>query len=304
MGSQRQALLVVNRRSRQGDRDPAAVSRLLRDRDIRVSLRVLDNPQLIPRIIAAHPAFDTVIIAGGDGSLGSAAPVLLRSGQRLGILPSGTANNLALTLGIPGDWMEAARVIADGRTHPVDVGLVNDVPFFTLASLGLSGELTKRLSDSTKSRFGLLAYAGAALRALRRAHAFQASIIHGGSRLQVRSIQLGVANGRYFGTRLKAAPDSAVDDGLLYLYSIEPTPLHRLLWLALKMPRGTHVRNREVLLLKGEAFELTTRPGLPVDTDGELTTRTPASFRILPGALSVYVPNSYQPPARESGDAP
>lgn len=295
----RQALLIVNRRSRQGTKDPAAVAKWLRSRDIDVALRVLDNPALIPRVVAAHAEFDTVIIAGGDGSLGSAAPVLMRSGQRLGILPAGTANNLALTLGIPADWMEAARVIADGRTHPVDLGCVNEVPFFTLASVGLSGELTHHLSDAAKGRFGLLAYAGATIKALRRTRSFRATIRHGESILRVRSIQIGIANGRFFGMRLQAAPDSAIDDGLLYLYSIEPTPLHRLVRLAVKMPTGKHVHDREVLLLKGETFELTTRPELPVDTDGELTTRTPARFRVLPGALSVYVPTSYSPPAPE-----
>lgn len=305
MADQRRALLLVNRKSRQGDREPAEVAEWLRSRDIEVALRVLDRPELIPRVITAHPNLDTVVIAGGDGSLSSAAPVLLRTGQRLGILPAGTANNLALTLEIPTDWMEAARVIADGRTHPVDLGCVNDVPFFTLASMGLSGELTLHLSDSAKSRFGLLAYAVATLKALRRTGSFRASIRQGDKVMRVRSIQIGVANGRFFGMRLQAAPGSAIDDGLLHLYSIEPTPFHRLLWLASKMPKGTHVRNREVLLLKGDTFELTTRPQLPIDTDGELTTRTPASFRILRGALSVYVPTTYSPPAaEESSDVP
>lgn len=300
-----QALLIVNRRSRRGKSDPTEVADWLRSRGIAVILRILDSPEIVPRVIAAHPNCDIVIVAGGDGTLGSAAPALLRSGQTLGILPTGTANNLARTLGIPLEWMEAARIIADGRVHRVDLGCANKVPFFTLASVGMSGELTRRLSNSGKGRLGLLAYPRAALRALRRTRAFWAEIRQDGSTMHVRSIQLGVGNGRYFGARLKIAPDSAIDDRTLCLYSIEPTPLHRLAWLALKMPTGTHVRNREVLLLKGEAFELRTRPALPVDTDGELTTHTPARFRILPGAIGVYVPTSYASPGSgQTDDAP
>ena len=90
---------------------------------------------------------DFVVIAGGDGSLNAAAPALIDSGLPLGILPGGTANDLARTLGLPLDMVEAAKVIAAGRIRAIDVGEVNGKPFFNVASLGMSASLATAFTE-------------------------------------------------------------------------------------------------------------------------------------------------------------
>jgi hypothetical protein len=89
---------------------------------------------------------DSVIIAGGDGTLNAAAGALVETGLPLGILPTGTANDLARTLAISGDLPQAASVIAAGRRGRIDLGDVNGHPFFNFASIGLSAELARQLT--------------------------------------------------------------------------------------------------------------------------------------------------------------
>jgi len=292
--AKRRAVLIVNRKSRHGRGDIRPVVRQLQARRWLVTEQVLDSPERIPQIIRAHTVCDSVIIAGGDGTLSGAVPALLDSGQALGILPAGTANNFARNLGIPDDWGKAVRIITDGRIHPVNLGAVNGVPFLSLASIGLSTDITRRISDRGKGKLGLLAYFIAALKSVRAVAPFPARIRCGETTLDVRTIQLAVGNGRYFGAGLKMAPDSAVKAKRLYLYSVEPLPFHRLVALGVKMLRGTQVRDKQVLILRNEAFDVFSQPSLAVDTDGEITTHTPARFRVLPDAIRVYVPTHYR----------
>jgi diacylglycerol kinase family enzyme len=89
---------------------------------------------------------DLVAVAGGDGTMNAAAEGLVATGLPLGILPTGTANDLARTLGIEADLEAAVKVIAAGHTRRIDLGLVNGHPFFNVASMGLSAELASMLT--------------------------------------------------------------------------------------------------------------------------------------------------------------
>ena len=116
------------------------------------------------------------VVGGGDGTINAAAFGVIEAGLPLGILPMGTANDLARTLGIPSDIDGAARFIADGNTRRIDLGLVNGEPFFNVASLGLSAELAQKLTRDIKRRFGRLGYALVALNVLAHARPFRATI--------------------------------------------------------------------------------------------------------------------------------
>jgi diacylglycerol kinase family enzyme len=91
----------------------------------------------------------------------------------MGIIPMGTANDLARTLDIPMDLLQAADVIVRGRLRQIDIGTVNGNAFFNVASIGLSTELAKGLDPTLKKRFGRLGYALAAVKVLTRATRFR-----------------------------------------------------------------------------------------------------------------------------------
>lgn len=115
---------------------------------------------------------DLVIIGGGDGTLGTGVDRLAHRGVTLGVIPLGTANDLARTLQIPADVDAACATIADGRVVDIDVGRMGDHTFCNVASLGLAVGVTKALTPRLKHRLGPLAYPVATLRAYRRHRPF------------------------------------------------------------------------------------------------------------------------------------
>jgi len=234
---------------------------------------------------------DFVVIAGGDGSLNAAAPALIDSGLPLGILPGGTANDLARTLGLPLDMIGAAKVIAAGRIRAIDVGEVNGKPFFNVASLGMSASLADRLTRETKRRWGRLAYALTATEVLIEARRFGAVIRPDeGDEVTVRSLQIAVGNGRHYGGGMIVEETARIDDGRLDLYSLEFRDIWKLPFMAFAFRKGRHGLADDVRTMSGPGFEIRTREPMPVNADGEIVTQTPAVFRVRPGAIRVFVP--------------
>lgn len=234
---------------------------------------------------------DFVVIAGGDGSLNAAASALIEHGLPLGILPGGTANDLARTLGLPLDMAGAARVIAAGRIEAIDVGDVNGKPFFNVASLGMSAKLADRLSRETKRRWGRLAYALTATEVLIEARRFGAVIRSDeGEEVTVRSLQIAVGNGRHYGGGMIVEETAKIDDGRLDLYSLEFADVWKLPFMALAFRQGRHGLKDEVRTMSGSRFEIQTRRPMPVNADGEIVTQTPAVFSVRPRAIQVFVP--------------
>ena len=288
----RLALLVVNAHSRLGGPDIVrVVARALERAGVPVLHRSYDTASALPDLIrSVADQVGRVVIGGGDGTLNAAAPGLLATGLPLGIIPLGTANDLARTLGLPLDPVEAARVVAAGRTRRIDLGEVNGHPFFNVASIGFGVDLARALTRDSKRRFGPFGYAVAAVRALRRLRPFRAEIVHGDAREVSRTVHVAVGNGRHYGAGMIIAEHARIDDGQLDVYSLEVDSVWRLLLMLPALRSGRYRAWSEIRTLAGEEIEIRTRHPRSVNTDGEITTRTPARFRVLSGALEVYAP--------------
>jgi diacylglycerol kinase (ATP) len=294
----RRALLLLNHKARNAEKLAADVPAMLAASGVETISETIGDGRPIPDVIRDHVGrVECVVIGGGDGTLGSAAAVLAETGLPLGILPLGTANNVARTLGIPVDIAKACAIIADGTTRRVDVGVVNDRHFFTTASIGLSVAITQQLSAETKRRWGPLAYAVTAAKLVVRAHPFVADITWPGGSMRTRSVQIVVGNGRFYGSGLRVADDAAIDDQRLDLYSIEVARWWQLLTLAPALKRGRHGEKDAVRTVSASEFQIRTANPHPIDVDGELVARTPARFRVLPHAVAIYAPE------RREGDA-
>ena len=285
------ALLLANPKSRSGG-DPDTVAALLREAGLDPFCPPSDG-RGTAELIRAHAAdVDRVVLAGGDGTMNAAAPALLETRLPFAIIPLGTGNDLARTLGVPEDPAEAARVAAEGRLRAIDVALANDVPFFNVASIGFGVELTRALTRDAKRRWGKLGYAVAAARVLARMRPFSATIRCGDEVVRSRTIHVAVGNGRHYGGGMTVSESSRIDDGTLDVFSLEVGSVWGLLRLLPALRRGDHGRWQEVRTAEGREIEIHTRRHRSVNTDGEITTRTPVLFRVLRGAVRVYVPAS------------
>ena len=196
----RRAVLLVNPEARRGDQRIDGIVARLGAGGIALTGEPASSPDELGRIVRDAPdPVDTVIVCGGDGSLCRSAPALLATGAALGIMPMGTANDLARTLGIPDDLEQAADIVIAGHRRRIDLGSVNGHPFFNVASIGLATDLARELSSDLKQRWGRLGYAVAAVRALAKARRFSAWISENGDVMRTRTLQVAVGNGRFYG---------------------------------------------------------------------------------------------------------
>jgi diacylglycerol kinase (ATP) len=287
----RRALLVVNPASRRGREALGRAEAQLEGLGVELVPASRTDPAQMGEIIRRERGrIDRVIVAGGDGTLNAALQALAGAGLPLGVLPLGTANNLARTLGIPASLEAACRLAAHGARRWIDLGWVNGRYFFTTASIGLSVQITEVLTYHTKQRWGALAYAVAAFRALALSRPFHADIIWNREKRHSRTVQVVVGNGRYYGSALPVAEDATIDDARLDLYSLEVAHWWELIMLLPSLRRGSHGRKRSVEALRATEFEIQTRQPLAVNVDGEICCQTPACFRVMPRALEVFAP--------------
>lgn len=287
----KRVLLLHNAKSRQGEAALGPVCAQLSASGFGIIVEPFDNlPEIARDITRLHQSADVIVVCGGDGSISSAAPAVMESGLPLGIIPAGTANDLARTLSIPLDFGAATDVIIGGCTRQIDVGMVNGHAFFNVASIGLSSELAQRLDPATKKRFGRLGYAVAALRILMSARGFRARIIEKGSGTPVKTYQIAIGNGRLYGGGNIVEHTAAIDDGSLDLYSLEMRNLWKLALMVRAFRTGTHGAWKEVRTARCVEFDIETRRPMPINTDGEIVTSTPAHFHVMPGAVTVFAP--------------
>ena len=287
------ALLIVNAKSRSGADSCALAIERLKAHGIEPIHRECGTREGLTPLIREHGAeVDLVAVGGGDGTLNAAAEGVIQANRPLGILPMGTANDLARTLGIPTDLDAAIDIIAAGRTRRIDLGLVNGHPFFNVASIGLSAELAQKLTRDVKRRYGKLGYAITAIRVLARARPFHATIVSKTEAVRVKTLQIAVGNGRFYGGGNVVEKDAAIDDQHLDLYSLELTRAWKLALMARSFRYGEHGAWNEVRAIRAQEFDIRTRRPRPVNADGEIVTETPAHFTIRPSAVTVFAPQA------------
>lgn len=290
------ALVLVNPKSRSGGGARGAIDAL------RAGGLELVEPDRLPgdvsQAIRDHrDACDLVVVGGGDGTMSAAASGLLETRLPLGVLPLGTGNDLARTLGLPLDPIDAARVIVAGHQRDIDLGEVNGRPYFNVASLGLSVTVANRLDPKVKRRFGRFGYVIAALKVMATARPFSVDIDDGETVAHARTYQVAVGNGRYYGGGNAIHYAAEIDDGLLHLYSLEMKSLWKLAALGPIFRAGRFDVFKEVRTVHGDNFEVRTHVPRSINADGEIVGKTPARFRLLRDAVRVFVPKEAPAPA-------
>ncbi len=287
----KRALLLVNPKARRGGEAIDAVVGRLHRGGLDITIEPFEAlPEIARDIVRMRESADMVILCGGDGTIASGALAVEECGLPLGIMPMGTANDLARTLGIPVDLNEAADVILAGETREIDLGSVNGYAFFNVASIGISADLATGLDPTLKKRFGRFGYALAAAKVLLKARPFTATIRENGDVTTVRTFQIAVGNGRHYGGGNVIEENAEIDDGHLDLYSLEMNRVWKLASMLRSFRSGRHGAWKEVRTAKSVEFEIETKRPMPVNADGEIVTSTPARFVVHPKAITVIAP--------------
>lgn len=245
---------------------------------------------------AARKGCELIISAGGDGTLNEVVNGVAAFADkvRIGVLPLGTGNDFARSLGLPTQLDACIEVLRAGRTRAVDLVRVTSDRvrhFVNVSAGGFSGVVDEKLTADLKHKWGPLAYLRGAAAALSELRAYRTNIAFDEDEaLSLEIYNIVIANGRYVAGGTPIAPRAEIDDGLLDIVLLPQMPVRQLAVLAAQIVLGTHLSNEAVVFRRARKVSVKSRPGMWFNVDGELVGNEPAVFELLPRALRFVVP--------------
>jgi YegS/Rv2252/BmrU family lipid kinase len=241
---------------------------------------------------AVRDGHQRVVAVGGDGTVAQAAAGLYRSGGgTLGILPVGTGNDVARTLGIPLDVRQATQIVLDGHRRVVDLMRVGDHVVLNAIGVGLLGDINTRAARIKRIR-GLVAYLGVALVSLVNFESPPVVVETPDRRYEGTMTILAVHGGPTTGGGFRLAPRAVPDDGLLDATLVPGIGVFGRIPRLVAAMRGTLGRIHDTVELRAPWLELRFDRPLPMHVDGDIAVLEPplARFEVIPRAVGVFVP--------------
>jgi YegS/Rv2252/BmrU family lipid kinase len=288
----RQAVLVVNAHSRKGDDLFHEAEALLRAAGVELTgSHAVHDPEEMNDIVAAAVAAGApmVIVGGGDGSLSSTVDLVVGHPCVFALLPLGTANSFARTLGIPLDLPGAVDAIANGVRRRIDLGQINGDYFANAAALGLSPMIGDTVPHKLKRYLGRVGYLIWAIWCFARFRSFRLTIDDGSGPKTMWATEVRIANGGFHGG-VEVVEEAEVDSGVIVVQAVAGRGTWRLVWdwfaKFFKLP----ARDAVTCEFRGRRLSVVTDPPLRVSIDGEVLTQTPAIVEVARGAIEVAVP--------------
>jgi diacylglycerol kinase (ATP) len=238
-----------------------------------------------------------IIAAGGDGTLNEVINGVASSRPSVricvGIVPLGTANDFARSMGLTRHMDANIDILQAKNTTPVDLVRMagGDTRYFANASSGgFSGVVDEKLSPEIKSTWGPLAYVRSAAAALPELHAYRTTVIFDDAeRLMLDLYNIIIANGRFVAAGLPIAPQADVRDGLLDVVLVPKRPAAEMALLIAEMFLGKHLAGGAVIFRRAKKISVRSRPGMWFNADGELVGNEPTVFQVVPRALDFVV---------------
>lgn len=242
---------------------------------------------------AVADGVERIVVAGGDGTVCEAVEGLHQAGRgELAILPLGTGNDAARTLGVPLDLEDAVRTALDGRTRSVDLVRVGERVVFNAIGIGLTGDINDRAARIKWLR-GIAVYLLAALSSLLRYRMQKVRMVTDRRKYEGSMLILAVHGGPTTGGGFRLTPAAVPDDGLLDACLVPELNVFARIARLVAAMRGTLGSKRGSVEVQAPWLELHFDRPLPAHLDGNSVTLQPpmVRFEVLPGALKVVVPS-------------
>jgi YegS/Rv2252/BmrU family lipid kinase len=288
----RQAALIVNAHSRKGEALFAQAKEKLERAGMELlAAHAIKNPELMEETVAKAIADGApmVIVGGGDGSMSGTVDQLVGKDCVFAVLPLGTANSFARTLGLPLDLDGAVATIASGQRRRVDLGMIDKDYFVNAASLGLSPMIGQTVPHKLKRYLGRIGYLLWAVKCSVGFRAFRLTIDDGQQERRLWSTEVRILNGPYHGG-VELSDHADVDSGEIVIQAVVGRSKPRLAWDWYAKFFKLRDRDAHTEEFHGKAFTLTTHPRQRISIDGEVLAKTPVVAKVAPGAIEVAVP--------------
>lgn len=232
---------------------------------------------------------DRIVVAGGDGTINDALQGLHAASPPLGILPTGTANVLAHELGLPRSTSDLVQYVLHGKPQPVYPGRVNNRRFFSMASAGSDAQAVMDLPRSAKRRWGKVAYL---------VYGVASFVRHGSPAFVARvdgvdhHVSLVVANrGKRYGGNHILAPSAQLLNTSLVITLFPPARRARTFMRLAAVAFGARRKPGSLPQLNASRLDLTVPHGAPIQADGDIVARIPATIQVDSEPILLVLPD-------------
>ena len=293
----KEAILIVNAMSRKG----ANVFEEARDKLTAAGVRLIDShavhqpEEMEPTVKAAIAKAPMVIIGGGDGSLSSSVDFFVGKDTVFAILPLGTANSFAKTLGIGDELDSAVDAIANGQRRRIDLGMIDGDYFANAAALGLSPLIADTVPHKLKRYLGMVGYMLWAVRVAFKFRPFRLIVTDDdGKQHRVWATEARIANGTHHGG-VELVEEQALDSGEIVIQAVTGKSLWGLAWSWFATLFKLRHRKQTVTEWWGQRLYLEARPPQKISIDGEIAARTPVTIEVADACIEVAAPRNLNP---------
>ena len=230
---------------------------------------------------------DALVAVGGDGMAHLALQACAGTATALGIVPTGTGNDLASALGLPiGDPSASTALLLEGRVRTIDAVRCGDRWWASVLGTGFDGAVNDRANRMSWPR-GRRRYDLAVLAELRSYRPGHFTLDIDGLRSEVDAMLVAIGNAPSYGGGMKVCPHAQLDDGLLDVVVVGPLTRRRFLRLFPRVFKGTHVTDSSVTVYRGREVRLDGPATATAYADGERIGTLPLTSTVHAGALRV-----------------
>lgn len=286
------AILIVNAMSRKGsDAFDEARGKLEMSGVKLIDAIAVTEPDkmdgIVKEAIARAPM---VIIGGGDGSLSSNVDHFVGQDTVFAVLPLGTANSFARTLGLPLELDGAIDVIAHGQRKRIDLGIIDGDYFANAAALGLSPLIADTVPHGLKRYLGMVGYLLWAVRVAFKFRPFRLRVtLDDGTTEKCWATEARIANGRFHGG-VELVEDQTLDSGDMVIQAVTGKSMFGLAWSWFATLFKLRGRAQTTTEWRGKKMRLEARPAQKISIDGEIAAKTPVTIEVARGAIEVAAP--------------
>ncbi|MDO8991634.1 diacylglycerol kinase family protein [Daejeonella sp.] len=235
---------------------------------------------------AIRNGVDILVAVGGDGTINEVATEVEGTDKLMGIIPFGSGNGLARSLGIPIAEVQAIKRINNLHVSTIDSGTFNGRKFFNMAGIGFDAQISSRFAENVKR--GLSSYIKIAFSEVSNYRSQHYRLTIDGKEYEHQAFMISVANSSQYGNNAHISPFASLNDGMLDICILKPFPLYKFPALVLRMFRKNTHKSNYLEIIQGSNITIKRESDAAVHLDGDpFNMGTILSIGVNPHSLNI-----------------